>query len=814
MQVEVAEQIQKSAMTAAATAVQNSESSSNEDVAATTATNVDPFYGAARQQFRSAARRGSEVTYLEEKCLFWVDKLSGKQQQANGGFVGRSHPSHPTWTSTASRQSDAASSSSSSGPKKFLVPIHQHLLDQHRQREYFVNDSNGRMVTPTVSLSADFFHPMTRSSGRAQKNTTPTTNRSNKGSTGPAGNDEEQPDVVQLYGGGEWRRGENGDEQEDEENITVTIGWATSSVEIAAPLPSPVLKTLLNSVELAVYHSATSVVCSRHSASDGPAVEVRKHLRSRFATYHRRLESFLAKGDPAAFDECMLDFWDEFFPHTAGIHYYDLETAVPRISSLRKFLTKPLPVALGTVQCEIERIKIGSKGKGVNVKGRLFPTYEYRLFIRNRPAQETAAVENEESGAPTACRRDTVLIVAKNRGRKHAEATGVVPISAAAKKGSNNYYLYMPQQMDVDDHYNRVNENADQPGRLIPNGASYHPVLVSDDAGSTLLGRLQSNFIGTEFQIFTPQLQKTPRRRTGGMPSSLSVHSEDGSDYDSGMSSDNLRRSRFGRLSLRRHGNISGDILAAGSCNEPCRVSDQPRSTLHRTHSSPEISHQRLGRSNRRAIANNDAQQQQQQQQQQTSQSLSIWREEEDGAITYTANILGNRPRVMDVCIPKVSADGMAAAEWKRHLASCDDTDDCQMLSCFRQLLLNSLDDPPAAVPPAAAANGERGDNAPEAGADAAAATDTDFGLMALQNRQPWWNDELGSFVLNFGGRVSVASVKNFQLCERTNSDRIMLQFGRITGRHSFTMDYQHPLTAVQAFSIAISSLQSKISFG
>lgn len=89
-----------------------------------------------------------------------------------------------------------------------------------------------------------------------------------------------------------------------------------------------------------------------------------------------------------------------------------------------------------------------------------------------------------------------------------------------------------------------------------------------------------------------------------------------------------------------------------------------------------------------------------------------------------------------------------------------------------------------------------------------------DLGLLALQNRPPWWNVELGSFVLNFGGRVSVASVKNFQLCDRNDLDYIMLQFGRIHGRHSFTMDFQHPLTAVQAFAIAISSLQSKISFG
>merc|ERR1712154_427387 len=91
---------------------------------------------------------------------------------------------------------------------------------------------------------------------------------------------------------------------------------------------------------------------------------------------------------------------------------------------------------------------------------------------------------------------------------------------------------------------------------------------------------------------------------------------------------------------------------------------------------------------------------------------------------------------------------------------------------------------------------------------------DTDnHGLMILQNRPPWWNIELGAFVLNFGGRVKVASVKNFQLCERNDRDHIM-QFGRIEGRHAFTVDFQHPLTPMQAFAIAISSLQSKISFG
>jgi hypothetical protein len=90
---------------------------------------------------------------------------------------------------------------------------------------------------------------------------------------------------------------------------------------------------------------------------------------------------------------------------------------------------------------------------------------------------------------------------------------------------------------------------------------------------------------------------------------------------------------------------------------------------------------------------------------------------------------------------------------------------------------------------------------------------ETYLNVTYLNTKTAWWNIELGAFVLNFGGRVKVASVKNFQLCERNAQDHIM-QFGRIEGRHAFTMDFQYPLTPTQAFAIAISSLQSKISFG
>lgn len=36
--------------------------------------------------------------------------------------------------------------------------------------------------------------------------------------------------------------------------------------------------------------------------------------------------------------------------------------------------------------------------------------------------------------------------------------------------------------------------------------------------------------------------------------------------------------------------------------------------------------------------------------------------------------------------------------------------------------------------------------------------------VVVLRNKQPMWNEESDSFVLNFEGRVTLASVKNFQI--------------------------------------------------
>lgn len=82
--------------------------------------------------------------------------------------------------------------------------------------------------------------------------------------------------------------------------------------------------------------------------------------------------------------------------------------------------------------------------------------------------------------------------------------------------------------------------------------------------------------------------------------------------------------------------------------------------------------------------------------------------------------------------------------------------------------------------------------------------------LIQLMNKPPKWNDQVGAYVLNFNGRVTMASVKNFQLVTPDDHDTVILQFGRV-GKDLFTMDYQWPLSPLQAFAICLSSFDYKL---
>lgn len=82
--------------------------------------------------------------------------------------------------------------------------------------------------------------------------------------------------------------------------------------------------------------------------------------------------------------------------------------------------------------------------------------------------------------------------------------------------------------------------------------------------------------------------------------------------------------------------------------------------------------------------------------------------------------------------------------------------------------------------------------------------------LLEVHNKQPVWSEDTQAYVLNFHGRVTQASVKNFQLVHSADEDYVVMQFGRISD-DNFTLDYNFPMCALQAFSIVLTSFDSKL---
>lgn len=92
-------------------------------------------------------------------------------------------------------------------------------------------------------------------------------------------------------------------------------------------------------------------------------------------------------------------------------------------------------------------------------------------------------------------------------------------------------------------------------------------------------------------------------------------------------------------------------------------------------------------------------------------------------------------------------------------------------------------------------------------------------GYTILRNKAPRWHDHLQCWCLNFHGRVTVASVKNFQLVAtldqsqpggKGDEETVLLQFGKV-GDDTFTMDFRQPLSAFQAFAICLTSFGTKL---
>ncbi|PIO62649.1 Tub family protein, partial [Teladorsagia circumcincta] len=72
--------------------------------------------------------------------------------------------------------------------------------------------------------------------------------------------------------------------------------------------------------------------------------------------------------------------------------------------------------------------------------------------------------------------------------------------------------------------------------------------------------------------------------------------------------------------------------------------------------------------------------------------------------------------------------------------------------------------------------------------------------ILTMHNKTPFWNEHNQVYQLDFGGRVTQESAKNFQV---EMDGKQVLQFGRIEGG-AYTLDFRRPFSATQAFAVAL----------
>lgn len=83
---------------------------------------------------------------------------------------------------------------------------------------------------------------------------------------------------------------------------------------------------------------------------------------------------------------------------------------------------------------------------------------------------------------------------------------------------------------------------------------------------------------------------------------------------------------------------------------------------------------------------------------------------------------------------------------------------------------------------------------------------DASHETQLLVTNKPAWNDEVESLVLDFRGREVMASAKNFQTSLLQKPNHIICQFGKL-GSTTFALDFRFPLSAAQAFAMAMTTI-------
>uniref|UniRef100_A0A7S2RCA9 RING-type domain-containing protein n=1 Tax=Mucochytrium quahogii TaxID=96639 RepID=A0A7S2RCA9_9STRA len=88
--------------------------------------------------------------------------------------------------------------------------------------------------------------------------------------------------------------------------------------------------------------------------------------------------------------------------------------------------------------------------------------------------------------------------------------------------------------------------------------------------------------------------------------------------------------------------------------------------------------------------------------------------------------------------------------------------------------------------------------------------------LLFGQNKDPYWLESIQAFSLDFRGRVTLPSNKNFQLELDCSPDAIVMQFGKVVAAEDgqafsiYTVDLQWPLSPLQAFAISLTACDRK----
>ncbi|ERL95690.1 hypothetical protein D910_00121, partial [Dendroctonus ponderosae] len=78
---------------------------------------------------------------------------------------------------------------------------------------------------------------------------------------------------------------------------------------------------------------------------------------------------------------------------------------------------------------------------------------------------------------------------------------------------------------------------------------------------------------------------------------------------------------------------------------------------------------------------------------------------------------------------------------------------------------------------------------------------------FVMHNKAPMWNENSQVYQLDFGGRVTQESAKNFQIEFRGKQ---VMQFGRVDG-NAYTLDFQYPFSALQAFAVALANVTQRL---